>query len=144
MPRHRRVVLVALSLLALTLALSSCTEVEEFESSYEPSSVTAIEGSEIGLLTFTAEAARRAGVQLGTVTGREGHREIPYAALIYDDEGETYTYVSPRPLQYLRTAIAVRRIANGRVLLARGPPVGAKVVTVGAAEVYSAEFGVED
>jgi hypothetical protein len=38
----------------------------------------------------------------------------------------------------------VQRITHGRVLLAHGPPVGTRVVTVGAAEVYSAEFGVED
>ena len=142
MPRLRRVLVLWLGLAAL--ALSSCTQVEEFESGYEPSSVQPVEGSDIQLVTFTAEAARRAGLQLATVTARGGGREIPYAALIYNDEGDAYTYVSAKPLRYLRTPIEVRRITHGRVLLAHGPPAGTKVVTVGAAEVYSAEFGVED
>ena len=133
-----------LVLAALALALSACTQVEEFESGYEPSSVTPVEGSEIGIVTFTAEAARRAGVQLGRVSAAGGHRTIPYAALIYGDEGETYTYVSPKPLAYVRTPIAVQRITGGKVRLQRGPAVGTRVVTVGAAEVYSADFGVEE
>ena len=140
----RRQLAVPLVLAALALSLSACTEVEEFESSYEPTSVTPVKGSEIGLVTFTAEAARRAGVQLASVSARGGHHTIPYAALIYDDEGATYTYVSPKPLAYLRTPIEVQRISAGKVLLEHGPAVGTKVVTVGAAEVYSAEFGVEE
>jgi hypothetical protein len=135
---------LALAMLALALSLSACTQVEEFESSYEPTSVRPVEGSEIGLVTFTAEAARRAGVQLATVSAAGGRRAIPYAALIYDDEGDTYTYVSSKPLEYLRTPIEVARISGDRVLLEHGPPAGTRVVTVGAAEVYSAEFGVED
>jgi hypothetical protein len=144
MARRRRPLLLALGLAALALALSSCTQVEEFQSSYEPSSVHPVKGSEIEQVRFTAEAARRAGVQLATVSRHAGRHVIPYAALIYDDEGETFTYVSPKPLEYLRTPIEVKRISGDRVLLAHGPPLGTRVVTVGAAEVYSAEFGVED
>jgi hypothetical protein len=45
---------------------------------------------------------------------------------------------------YVREPIRVDHIAAGRVVLRRGPPVGTVVVTTGAAEVYSAEFGVEE
>jgi multidrug efflux pump subunit AcrA (membrane-fusion protein) len=69
---------------------------------------------------------------------------IPYAALIYNEEGATYTYVSPKPLVFVREPIAVARIAGDRVVLRDGPPVGTTVVTTGAPEVYSAEFGVEE
>jgi hypothetical protein len=144
MARAGRIAVLSLGLTVLALALSSCTEVEEFESGYEPSSAQPIEGSDIQLVTFTAEAARRAGVRLATVTARAGRREIPYAALIYNDEGDTFAYVSARPLRYVRTPIDVHRITHGRVLLDHGPAAGTRVVTVGAAEVYSAEFGVED
>lgn len=135
---------LALMVAALALSLSACSQVEEFESGYEPTSVRPVKGSEIQLVTFTAEAARRADVHLARVSTTGGHHVIPYAALIYNDEGHTFTYVSPKPLQYLRTPIDVARISADRVLLRRGPPVGTRVVTVGAAEVYSAEFGVED
>ena len=69
---------------------------------------------------------------------------IPYAALIYNEEGDTYTYVSRKPLVFVRVLIGVDHIANGRVVLKHGPPLGTRVVTTGAAEVYSAEFGVEE
>lgn len=142
MLRAKRMLAAPLCLAALTV--SACTQVEEFESSYEPSSTHAVKGSEFEQVTFTAEAARRAGVRLAAVRASAGHHVIPYAALIYDDEGGTYAYVSPRPLAYLRTPIDVRRITGGQVVLEHGPPLGARVVTVGAAEVYSAEFGVEE
>ncbi|MEA2195258.1 MAG: hypothetical protein QOG42_1692 [Solirubrobacteraceae bacterium] len=131
-------------LAALALGLSACTQVEESENSYEPTSVHPIKGREVQRVTFTAEAARRAGVQLARVSTHRGHHVIPYAALIYNDEGDTYTYVSARPLEYVRTPIEVARIAGDEVLLEHSPPVGTRVVTTGAAEVYSAEFGVEE
>lgn len=142
--RRVRHTLVLAQILAAALSLSACTQVEEFESGYEPTSVQPLKGSEIKQVTFTAEAARRADVQLARVHVHRGHHVIPYAALIYDDAGETFTYVSAKPLRYVRTPIEVQRIAGGEVLLAHGPPLGSRVVTVGAAEVYSAEFGVED
>jgi hypothetical protein len=45
---------------------------------------------------------------------------------------------------YFREPIRVDHIVDGRVVLKRGPSVGTEVVTTGAAEVYSAEFGVEE
>jgi hypothetical protein len=130
---------------ALALALAGCTQVEEFESTNEPTSVAPVKGEDdIQQVTFTADAARRAGLQMATVQARGTRTSIPYAALIYNEEGNTYTYVSRRPLVFVRTLIGVDHIANGRVVLRRGPPAGTNVVTTGAAEVYSAEFGVEE
>jgi hypothetical protein len=143
LPARPRAVL-APTLAALALGLSACTQVEENESSYEPTSVHPITGSTVQQVTFTAEAARRAGVRLARVGTDRGHHVIPYAALIYGDDGKTYTYVSATPLQYVRTAIKVARITGDEVLLDRSPRVGTRVVTTGAAEVYSAEFGVEE
>jgi multidrug efflux pump subunit AcrA (membrane-fusion protein) len=67
---------------------------------------------------------------------------VPYAALIYDPEGKTYVYTSPKPLEYLREEVKVDRIEGDRVLVSRGPPAGTEVVTVGAAEVYGTELEV--
>jgi hypothetical protein len=44
----------------------------------------------------------------------------------------------------VRERIDVDRIDGARVLLRHGPPVGTTIVTTGAPEVYSAEFGVEE
>jgi hypothetical protein len=129
----------------MSLALTACTQVEESESTYSPTSVKPVKGhDDIQQVTFTAEAARRADVKTATVQAANGRTFIPYAALIYNEEGDTYTYVSPKPLVYVREAIDVDRITGNRVLLDHGPPSGTAVVTTGAAEVYSAEFGVEE
>jgi hypothetical protein len=95
-------------------------------------------------VTFTADAARRADVKTVAVKATRRRTSIPYAALIYNEEGATYTYVSPKPLVFMREPIDVDHIAGDRVVLRHGPPTGTLVVTTGAPEVYSAEFGVEE
>jgi multidrug efflux pump subunit AcrA (membrane-fusion protein) len=93
-------------------------------------------------VTFTAEGAKRAGVETGEVS-RSGKRlVVPYEALLYDPEGNTHVYTSPKPLEYLRAPVEVIRIEGDRVLLSDGPPPGTKVVTVGATEVYGTELEV--
>lgn len=145
MPRQSRPIALALVMGSLTLPLAACTQVEESESTYSPTSVTPVKGQDdVQQVTFTAEAARRAGVRTATVRPSGGRTSIPYAALIYNEEGDTYTYVSPKPLVYVRAPIDVDHIAGGRVVLRHGPRSGTTVVTTGAAEVYSAEFGVEE
>ena len=130
---------------ALVPALSACTQVEENESTYSPTSVKPVKGTDdIQQVTFTAIAAKRADVRTASVQASGPLTSIPYAALIYNEEGDTYTYVSPKPLVYVREPIDVDRIAGDRVVLKHGPPTGTAVVTTGAAEVYSAEFGVEE
>ena len=139
---------IALALLmgTLSLPLAACTQVEEYESTYSPTTVKPIKGAkdDIQQVAFTADAARRAGVRTAKVAARGRRTSIPYAALIYNEEGATYTYVSPKPLVFMREPIDVDRIAGDRVVLRHGPPVGTAVVTTGAPEVYSAEFGVEE
>jgi hypothetical protein len=130
---------------ALSLALAGCTQVEEFESTNEPTSVKPVKGQEdIQQVTFTADAARRVALRSDTVRTSGAETSIPYAALIYNEEGNTYTYVSRKPLVFVRVPIGIDHIAHGKVFLRRGPPAGTRVVTTGAAEVYSAEFGVEE
>jgi multidrug efflux pump subunit AcrA (membrane-fusion protein) len=145
MPSPSRTLALALMAGSLTLPLAGCTQVEESESTYSPTSVKPVKGQDdIQQVTFTAVAARRAGVRTATVRASGRETSIPYAALIYNEDGDTFTYVSTKPLVYLRERIDVDRIAGGRVLLRHGPPIGGRVVTTGAAEVYSAEFGVEE
>jgi hypothetical protein len=146
MPRRGRSIALVLTMGSLSLPLAACTQVEEFESTYSPTTVKPIKGGDddIQQVTFTADAARRADLKTATVQARGRHTSIPYAALIYNEEGATYTYVSPKPLVFVRERIHVDHIAGDRVVLRHGPPTGTTVVTTGAPEVYSAEFGVEE
>jgi hypothetical protein len=131
---------------SVSLPLAACTQVGEYESTYSPTTVTPIAGrdDDVQQVTFTADAARRADVKTTAVQASGRRASIPYAALIYDEEGATYTYVSRKPLVFVREPIDVDHIAGDRVVLRHGPPAGTTVVTTGAPEVYSAEFGVEE
>jgi hypothetical protein len=145
-PRPSRALAAALIMGSLTLALSACTEVESSESTYSPTSVKPVPGrDDAEQVTFTAQAAQRVGLQTATVRASGRRRtSIPYASLIYDDVGRTYAFVSLKPLVFLRERLDVDHVSGERVVLRHGPPAGTPVVTTGAAEVYSAEFGVEE
>jgi multidrug efflux pump subunit AcrA (membrane-fusion protein) len=129
-----------LALAAVALPIAGCTEVEtETATGYEPATLEPVKGNEdLQLVRFTAEGAKRVDLQTASVR----RNVVPYAALIYDPEGKTFVYTSPKPLEYLREEVKVDRIDGDRVLLTRGPPAGTRVVTVGAAEVYGTELEV--
>jgi hypothetical protein len=130
-------------LIAVGLALGGCTEVEtETATGYEPSKIEPVKGTDLQRVTFTAEGAKRVGLQTGTVGRRGKQKVVPYAALLYAPDGKTYVYTSPKPLQYLREQVKVDRIEGDQVFLSGGPPAGTEVVTVGATEVYGTELEV--
>jgi hypothetical protein len=138
--RPPRPALAVLVLAIAALPVAGCTEVEtETATGYEPSTLEPVKGNDdIQRVVFTEEGAKRVDLQTASVR----RNLVPYAALIYDPEGKTYVYTSPKPLEYLREEVEVDRIEGDRVLLSRGPPSGTKVVTVGVAEVYGTELEV--
>lgn len=75
--------------------------------------------------------------------GEQGARlVVPFSSLLYDINGETYVYISPEPLKFLRVPVVVERIEDDKVILEEGPAAGTNVVTVGAVELYGADTGV--
>jgi hypothetical protein len=134
----------AAALAVAALTLSACAEVESpTAEGYEPSKLEEVKGREdFKRVRFTAEGAKRTGLQTAPVDRRDGRQVVPYASLIYDPEGGTFVYTSPRPLTFLRRAVTVERIDSGRVYLSKGPRSGTEVVTVGAAEVYGTELEI--
>ena len=144
---HNRWVLVMLLIGGLQLA--ACKRVatsDEEEAS--PAKVEHLGGNEPARVTLTAEAARRidittAMVSDATIDGT-AHKAIPYAAVLYDTNGDTWTYLNPEPLIFVRHHISVDRIVGDMALLADGPPAGAKVVTVGATELFGSETEFEE
>jgi len=65
---------------------------------------------------------------------------VPYSAVLYDANGSEWLYVCEEEGLYRRTRIEVLRRAGELAILGRGPDVGTCVVSVGAAEVFGAEF----
>jgi len=97
---------------------------------------------------LSADAVRRTGVQTVQVrpTQVAGKRalEVPYGAVFYDPDGVTWTYVAVQPLAFVRQHITVDLIRGGVAVLSAGPPAGTPVVTVGTAQLYGTEVGVEE
>jgi len=141
--RARRLLAQGTALVVVAVSASACTEVESAAvEGYEPTRLDEVRGSEFLRVTFTEEGARRAGLQTGAVRGSGRHTVVPYAALIYEPDGKTYVYTSPKPRTFMRAEVKVRDIRGDRAMLADGPPAGTTVVTIGAAEVYGAELDI--
>jgi hypothetical protein len=147
--RSRRLAVCAgLLLIATGAALAGCgeaaSEYEDPEAAehHEPAKLKSIEGTDVKRVVFSAEGAERVGLQTARVRASGQQKVIPYAAVIYDPEGDTFAYTSPEPRVYIREKVKVSHVDGDRAVLAGGPPPGTKVVTVGAAEVYGTEFEV--
>jgi hypothetical protein len=93
-------------------------------------------------LTLSEKAAQRLGVQMAEVEDQGSQKVIPYAAVIYDAQGATWTYAASEALVFQRAPIAVDAISGDVAILSDGPAAGTQVVIVGAAELYGAETGV--
>jgi hypothetical protein len=132
-----------LVLLLAGFAVAACSEVEEGSSDgYEPATLAPIDGTDLKRVTFTAEGARRTGLQTARVAQSGKHKRVPYASLVYDGAGRTYVYTNPHPLTFIRAEVQVARVQHDHVLLAEGPQTGSSVVTAGATQVYGAELEI--
>jgi hypothetical protein len=111
-----------------------------------PSHVEPIEGSELSRVILSERAAQRLGIQTAEVASEERdeapRQVIPYGAVLYDQNGEAWTYTSPEPLTFVRHPITIETIDGDVAILTEGPPDGTAVVSVGAAELYGTEYEV--
>lgn len=100
------------------------------------------------IITLDEDAVKRIDVQTAAiedidVSGAK-QRVMPYAALLYDTEGQTWTFTSAEPMTFVRQRIKVDRIEGDKAILAEGPEAGTKVVTVGVAQLYGSEEEFEE
>lgn len=131
-----------LALIGGTLLVAGCGGGESESEASGPATIYEIDGSDVSRVELTAEAAKRLDVQTARVARDGATTSIPYAAVLYSPTGETWAYVSPTPLSFVREAIVVDRIEGDTAFLSRGPKPGTKVATVGVAELYGAESGL--
>ena len=70
----------------------------------------------------------------------EAASAIPFSSVFYDPTGTAWIYVVEGERAYRRARVDVLRRDGEQAVLARGPDLGTGVVSVGAAELYGAEF----
>jgi hypothetical protein len=136
MKHINRYLLVMLVLAGLLLA--ACGPQSNPVQFEPPSKLEPIEGTDLSKVILTEKAAERIGVETVTASGVE----VPYAAVIYDIEGNTWIYTNPEPLTFVREQIVIDHIEGDTAFLAESLPGELKVVTVGVAEIYGTETGV--
>jgi len=146
--KHRAVGrwLAAGCLAASALALAACGTAPAPELA-SPAQVVPVAGSSIPRLELTHGAVQRLGIQTRPVaaaapTTAGATKIIPYAAVVYDTDGSSWTYVETAADTYVRRPITVTVIRGGVALISAGPPVGAQVVTVGSAELLGTEYNI--
>jgi len=83
---------------------------------------------------------QRVGVSIA-LAGEEESLIVPWASVIHDINGGTWIYEKTADRTYLRRRVIVQYVSGTNAVLTEGPPVGTKVVTAGAAELFGTEVG---
>jgi hypothetical protein len=132
-----------ITLLALAaLAPAGCSESARGGESEGDAAATVqqVDGTDLVRVTLAPGAAERLGLEMGVVGQVPGGGTVvPYAAVVYDPNGGTWVYTSPKDRTFVREPITVTNITGEEAFLSSGPAVGTQVVTVGTAELYGAE-----
>ena len=138
MKRMNHLVIIMLMFAGFLLSACGGGQIPVTGEKISPSTLEEIEGSELKRVILTEKAAERIGVQTVPVNGRV----VPYSAVIYDIEGNTWVYTNPEPLTFMRVPIVIDRIEGDQAFLSEALGTDAPVVTVGVIEIYGAETGV--
>ena len=134
----KRTLLFLLMIMVAALGLAACGPKPTTLEKINPSTLEDLEGSDLKRVILTEKAAERIGVETVPMSGLV----VPYSAVIYDTEGNTWVYTNPEPLTFVRTLIVVDRIEDDQAFLSQGLETDAPIVTVGVIEIYGAETGV--
>jgi hypothetical protein len=130
---------------ALGVGLMGCNDTSSSESGQNRNvklhATKASNGQRVQQVSLTPTAANKLGLRTTPVQDQGGTLVVPYGSLVYDNDGNTWVYVTPKPRTFLRAPVTVASINGDNVVLSAGPKAGAEVVTVGAAELFGAERG---
>jgi hypothetical protein len=135
-----------IALLILASLLTACAPATTGEEEgVKPVTLEPVAGTDLNHIILTADAAKRLDIQTASVHdgGTQG-TVIPYDAVLYEANGNTWVYVSLEPLVFVRQAIVIDHIKGNEAFLSQGPDSGAMVVTLGAAELYGSESEFEE
>ena len=131
-----------IGLVVAAIAVAGCGASPGVAGEVEPAITIKEQQDGISVLTLSEHAAERLSIVTAQVQDRGAQKIVPYAAVIYDAQGATWTYTVTSTLTYRRAPITVDEIAGDEAILSGGPDAGTEVVIVGAAELYGAETGV--
>jgi hypothetical protein len=153
-PKTRRgvwlvLLVIVAGLIAFSLyeGISSGSDAAEGGDTVEAVEIEPLGDTGFARVRLSQPAYDRLGIETAAVRPREGRRArtvIPYSAVLYGPNGETWAYVVVAPRTFVRRPVVVQSVEATVVALARGPRPGARVVTVGAAELLGSELEFEE
>ncbi|MBS1806612.1 MAG: efflux RND transporter periplasmic adaptor subunit [Acidobacteria bacterium] len=91
-----------------------------------------------------ADGALRPGQRVGVTLALRSQEQslvIPWSAVLHDVQGGAWVYENTVPQTFVRRPVEVKRVSGATAVLSRAPSPGAKIVTVGATELFGTEFG---
>jgi hypothetical protein len=145
----------AATALVIAVGLAGCGQVASpsaADAALEAVQLSAPDSSGIKTVTLSAQAAQRLGIATAAVrqvppqgsqtAANRSQLVIPYAALVYDDQGQTWAYVASEALTFVRRAVSVDHIDGTKAYLSAGPQIGSAVVTTGSEELLGAEYEI--
>jgi hypothetical protein len=134
---------VAALALAGSVSLAACAKTSTTEEeNNRGATIDTVAGSDVASVTLTGLAEKRIDLQTAAVEQAVDGMQIPYAALLYDPEGNTWAFVKTGDRTFHREPVTVDHIDGDTAFLSEGPKAGTVVVTAGATELYGAEQGV--
>lgn len=141
-PGRNAMALIILAFLALCVPGCRQAEAGVLPDGDVPAAVEVVAGTDLHRITLTERAIERLGLKTETISADPQSKKLsaPYSALLYDSQGKTWVYTNPEPRVYVRHSVSVERINGPVALLTDGPAPGTIVVTLGAAELFGAEF----
>ncbi len=146
--RNQLAVLILIASVVLLVLLDRGTKVSDNSVKTEPAKVEPIQGTDFKQVTLTAKAAERLGIKTVPVREEISARTdtlklvVPYDSIIYGLNGETWVYINPKSLVFVRSPISIDYIVGDFAILSEGPTSGTKVVTVGVAQLYGIDTGI--
>jgi hypothetical protein len=130
-------------MVATAISVPGCSGTKPDDDTYRPAEIEEIEDSDAKRVTLTADAAARIGLELASAQRDGEYTAIPYAALIYDGDGEQWVFEADGGLTFVRTEVVVDRIDGDVARLSEGLSHGDRVVTLGVTELYGAELEID-
>jgi cobalt-zinc-cadmium efflux system membrane fusion protein len=109
--------------------------------SADPKSVTVDLFYEISNEDLSYRPGQKVSVTL-SLKDTEQSLVVPYSSILYDMYGSAWVYQNTEPQVYVRRRVELNYVLDEFAILTRGPAVGARVVSAGAAELFGTEFGV--
>jgi multidrug efflux pump subunit AcrA (membrane-fusion protein) len=141
--RARAMAVLAAAVATMTVAVAGCSTSSSTASQPPTFKLVKAPGKAEPTIVLTKLGATRIGLQTALVAGGQGgEATFPYAALLYESNGQAVVYVSTGALSFQREFVSVDTITGDTVTVTSGVTPGQKVATDGAEELLGVQNGV--